>query len=181
MITRKEFTQTRDEAISYLSKTGVVLRKDEMDNFEVADFGLGRIREIGLQLIVYVNTERHCAKELVLLPKQTCPQHWHPPIGELPGKEETFRCRYGTVYLYLPGPKTENPKAIVPKGREDYYTIWNEVILKPGEQYTIPPNTPHWFQAGEEGAVVSEFSTKSTDELDQFTAPDINRVPEDLN
>src|SRR6185437_11532858 len=46
--------------------------------------------------------ERCCAKELVLFPGQTCPEHRHPPLGpDKPGKEETFRCRWGTVYLYV--------------------------------------------------------------------------------
>ena len=31
---------------------------------------------------------------------------------------------------------------------------------------------------GPEGAVVSEFSTRSTDEADIFTDPDIRRAPE---
>ena len=31
------------------------------------------------------------------------------------------------------------------------------------------PNTLHWFKAGDEGAVVSEFSTKSMDEFDIYT------------
>jgi D-lyxose ketol-isomerase len=34
----------------------------------------------------------------------------------------------------------------------------------------------HWFQAGDEGAVVSEFSTMSTDELDVFTDVRIRRA-----
>jgi D-lyxose ketol-isomerase len=38
------------------------------------------------------------------------------------------------------------------------------------------PNVPHWFQAGDEGAVVSEFSTHSTDENDIFTDPSIGRA-----
>jgi D-lyxose ketol-isomerase len=53
-----------------------------------------------------------------------------------------------------------------------------EVVLQPGDQFTIPPNTLHWFQAGPEGAVVSEFSTHSTDENDIFTDPRIRREPE---
>ena len=40
------------------------------------------------------------------------------------------------------------------------------------------PNTRHWFQAGPDGAVVSEFSTKSLDEYDIFTDPRIRRIPE---
>ncbi|MEJ7587447.1 MAG: hypothetical protein WKI04_07790 [Ferruginibacter sp.] len=37
------------------------------------------------------------------------------------------------------------------------------------------PDTLHWFRAGEEGAVVSEFSTRSTDEQDIFTDTRIKR------
>jgi D-lyxose ketol-isomerase len=49
-------------------------------------------------------------------------------------------------------------------------------VLRPGEQHTIPPDTLHWFQAGDDGAVVSEFSTESRDELDVFTDPRIQRT-----
>ena len=54
--------------------------------------------------------------------------------------------------------------------------MWHEIVLDPGEQHTIPPGTLHWFQAGPEGAVVSEFSTESRDELDIFTDPEIGRA-----
>jgi D-lyxose ketol-isomerase len=43
-------------------------------------------------------------------------------------------------------------------------------------QHTIPPGTLHWFQAGPEGAVVSEFSTASRDELDEFTDANVARA-----
>ena len=43
-------------------------------------------------------------------------------------------------------------------------------------QYTIMPNTLHWFCGGDEGAVVSEFSTTSTDETDVFTDKNIVRA-----
>ncbi|HPP76337.1 MAG TPA: D-lyxose/D-mannose family sugar isomerase, partial [Armatimonadota bacterium] len=118
-----------------------------------------------------------CAKELVLFPWQICPEHRHPPIEGQPGKEETFRCRAGQVYLYVPGEPAANPKARVPEDRKDYFTVWHEIILNPGEQYTLMPNTLHWFQSGPDGAIVSEFSTKSVDEADIFTDPAIVRTP----
>jgi D-lyxose ketol-isomerase len=74
------------------------------------------------------------------------------------------------------GAPTPTPQARPPAGREQTYTVWHEVILRPGEQWTIPPNTLHWFQAGDEGAVVSEFSTRSRDEFDLFTDPQIQRA-----
>jgi D-lyxose ketol-isomerase len=36
----------------------------------------------------------------------------------------------------------------------------------------------HWFQAGPEGAIVTEFSTRSTDEYDVFTDKRIKRITE---
>lgn len=176
MITRREYKLIKEETLQYLKEAGIVLSPQEVETLEIADFGLGRIRELGLQLMVYVNTNRYCAKELVLLPRQTCPQHYHPPVNGMQGKEETFRCRKGTVYLYVPGTATKNPHAIIPEGYENYLTVYKEIVLKPGEQYTILPNTPHWFQAGDDGAVVSEFSSTSTDENDIFIDPNIIRV-----
>jgi len=72
---------------------------------------------------------------------------------------------------------TKNPKAIIPEEKSPYFTVWHEIELKPGEQYTIVPNILHWFQAGDEGAIVSEFSTTSRDEFDIFTDPDIKKYP----
>jgi D-lyxose ketol-isomerase len=147
--------EARERTAAMLAEAGIVLTPAERERIEVADFGLGRLEEIGLQLITYVNTERVCAKELVLFPRQTCPEHRHPPVEGLPGKEETFRCRRGTVHLHVEG--------------ED------EIVLQPGEQFTIEPDTLHWFQAGDDGAVVSEFSTRSRDDSDVFTDPRIVR------
>jgi D-lyxose ketol-isomerase len=154
VITREEQQEAQAYAAGQLEAAGVTLTDAERARVEVADFGLSRLREIGLQLLVYVNTDRYCAKELVLYPGQICPEHRHPPFEGTPGKEETFRCRTGTVTLVVAG---------------------EEIGLEPGEQYTIPPDTLHWFQAGPEGAVVSEFSSTSRDDLDVFTDPAIER------
>jgi D-lyxose ketol-isomerase len=142
----------------------------------VADFGLSKLEETGLQLVVYVNTERVCAKELVMFPWQLCPEHRHPPFDDGPGKEETFRCRKGLVYLYTEGEPTDQPSARPPE--DGVFTVWHETVLGPGEQFTVLPNTRHWFQAGDEGAIVSEFSTRSTDERDIFSDPRIQREPQ---
>ena len=176
MITPQELSNARIRALEYLKNAGIVLTQEEAANIEVADLGLGELETTGLELVVYVNTERCCAKELVLFPRQTCPQHRHPPIEGEPGKEETFRCRWGTVYLYVEGSPATSPLARPPKGREHTYSVWHEIVLKPGDQYTIMPNTWHWFQSGDEGAVVSEFSTRSRDEFDEFTDPEIRRA-----
>ena len=71
-----------------LEAAGIVLMHSERTAIDVVDFGLGRLEEIGLQLVVYVNTERVCAKELVLLPGQMCPKHRHPSVDGSPGMGE---------------------------------------------------------------------------------------------
>jgi D-lyxose ketol-isomerase len=115
---------------------------------------------------------------MVLLPFQTCLEHMHPPVGDTyPGKEETFRVRFGTVYLYVERTPAKKPAMTPPQGSREFYTVWHEIRLEPGEQYTIYPMTKHWFIAGEEGAVISEFSTHCFDEYDIFTDKNIKRIP----
>lgn len=175
--------KTTDIAVA-MSRTLELLRKArvrltplEKDNIEVSDLGLGDLRHVGLQVVVYENNDRYCAKELVLLPRQICPEHKHPPIDQRNiGKQETFRCRWGEVYLYVAGDRAPKPKARVPAKYRDHLNVWHEIILRPGDQYTIPPNGLHWFQAGDRGAVISEFSSSSTDERDVFTDPRVRRV-----
>jgi D-lyxose ketol-isomerase len=154
MITRDEQRAAQAYAVRELEAAGVALTDVERGAIEVADFGLSRLREQGLMLLVYVNTDRYCAKELVLYPGQECPEHRHPPFDGTPGKEETFRCRRGLVTLRVDG---------------------REIVLRPGEQFTIPPDTLHSFRAGPDGAVVTEFSSTSRDELDVFTDPNVRR------
>jgi D-lyxose ketol-isomerase len=154
VITREELREAQRYAVAQLEAAGIALTEAERASIEVADFGLSRLRELGLLVLVYVNTDRYCAKELVLYPAQTCPEHRHPPFEGTPGKEETFRCRTGLVQLRVAG---------------------EEIVLRPGEQHTIPPDTLHSFEAGPDGAVVTEFSSASRDDLDVFTDPAVER------
>ena len=171
---RSEVLEARKRAAQMLADACIAITPEEIENLEVADFGLGRLESEGLEIVVYQNNERYCAKELVLFPYQTCPEHKHPPVQGRSGKQETFRCRTGVVYLYASGEAVGSPKAKAPT---EFYTVFHEIVLKPGEQYTLPPETLHWFQAGQEGAIVSEFSSPSVDEADIFTDPNIKRLP----
>lgn len=173
MMSREE---AKKRAAAMIEAAGIAVTQTEKDNLEIADFRLGELERTGLEIVIYENNDRYCAKELVLFPHQTCPEHRHPAIAGQSGKRETFRVRKGVVYLYVPGKKTDKIKAKVPEGSEKYYTVFHEVVLKPGEQYTIQPDTLHWFQSGAEGAIVSEFSSTSRDEADIFTDPRILRV-----
>ena len=172
---RTDYESCKARALEFYEKAHIALTEEEKANIEVAEFGLGVVENVGLQLLTYINTDRVCAKEMVLFPGQSCPEHWHVPMNGQEGKEETFRCRYGKVYLYVDGEgKQEDIQAKLPLSP---VTVFHEVILNPGEQYTIYPGTKHWFQGGPDGAVISEFSTHSTDETDEFTDKRIVRAP----
>lgn len=167
------YEQARKRTADFFEKANIFIREDE--EIEIADFGLNNLEEIGLQLCVYINTSKVCAKEMVLFPNQTCPEHKHVSSDGTDAKEETFRCRYGKVYLYVEGDGAKDSiKAKLPPTE---VTVFKEIVLNAGEQYTIYPNTLHWFQGGENGAIVSEFSTASTDETDVFTDSRIIRIP----
>jgi len=170
MITAQELKNARENAAKALANAGIALTPAESANIEVADFGLSDLAALGLQLVTYINTERVCAKELVMTPWQCCPEHRHLE------KEETFRCRAGVVYLYVGGEVNSKPQLQGLEKYREYLTAAQEVVLRPGEQYTLMPDTLHWFRAGAEGAVVSEFSTRSTDESDIFTDPRVERA-----
>ena len=114
-------SEARERAAAMLADAGIVLTPVERDAIVVTDLGLGKLEETGVQIVGYVNTDRVCAKELVLFPRQMCPEHRHPPVGDDPGKEETFRCRTGAVHLHVEG--------------------HDEIVLRPGDQFTIPPGT----------------------------------------
>lgn len=180
MISKEQYEKSVAYVVEEFRKAGIVITEEEKKRIEVADFGLGILEDVGLQILTYVNTEKCCAKEMVLKPYQTCPEHTHKDGVEngvkYTGKEETFRVRKGTCYLYVEGEgKAEDIKAIMPKTK---VTVYHEIVLHAGEQYTLYPNTKHWFQGGKEGAIISEFSTKSRDESDVFEDERIKRIPE---
>ena len=180
MVTKKQYESAVEYTIKAFQQAGIIITEEEKSRIEVADLGLGIVEEVGLQILTYVNTEKCCAKEMVLRPFQTCPEHLHPDGEEngvkYEGKEETFRVRKGVCYLYVSGEgKKEDIKAKLPKTK---VSVFHEIVLKEGEQYTLLPNTWHWFQAGEEGAIISEFSTKSRDESDIFCDERLMRLPE---
>lgn len=177
MNTIEEFRERQQWTIDELLNSGHSLTEEEKVKIEVADFGLNDIDRFGIQLITYINTDRVCSKDIVMRPWQICPEHLHPNTSTALGKEETFRCRKGLVFLYVEGPATESPSHRLREEDKERLSVFHEIILKPGDQYTVMPNTLHWFQAGEDGCIVSEFSTKSTDELDVFTDKDIIRTP----
>jgi len=175
MLTRKEYQKAQRKALQYMEKAGVVLSPQEREKISVADFGLSDLEHQGGQILTFFNTDRISAKIIVLFPWQILPEHWHPAIGNDTGKEEVMRVRWGKVFLYVPGEAASRPQGKIPEGEKANFTVWHEVIMKPGDQYIIPPRMVHWFQAGKEGAVIDDYSSTARDLQDGFTNPKIVR------
>jgi D-lyxose ketol-isomerase len=175
MIKRAEQKSAQERAAQMIAQSGIMITEEEKKRIEVVDFGLSHLEIEGVQVLTLVQTARISVKVLAMLPNQTEPEHWHPPVGDDPGKEETIRAVAGTVYFYVQGEDTFKHGFLV-KGKEKYYTLRHEIILKPGDQITFQPGEKHWFQACDEGAVMYSFSTAARDVLDQFTDPHIVRI-----
>jgi len=175
MLTRADYTAAQSRAAAMIRESGICITDEEVQKVEVADFGLGRLDMEGAQVLTLVATDRIAVKIIVLFPNQTLPEHWHPRVGEDPGKEETVRVISGNVRFYVSGDENIR-EGFVPTEQEGAYTVRHEFILKPGEQITLEPGTKHWFQAGEEGAVMYSFSSVARDVLDGFTNPNVERI-----
>ena len=173
-MTDQEIVNRRRNSAIWFENAKIALTEEEKNKIEIADFGLGKIDVIGMQILVYINTPRYCGKEMLMFPGQIFPEHMHPQRKDgSEGKQETFRCRSGIVYVYVPGEETSNPVIKPPIEDEKYFTCRHEIVLRPGEQYTIVPGTRHWFAGGLQGGIVSEFSSNSDDATDIYTDPRI--------
>ena len=173
---RSEVKKAQQRAADMFAKAGIVLTPQELDRIEMADFG-SRNSNARTGMVTYVNNDAIAPRNDAVSATNVSGDK-HPPVGDEPGKMETFRCRWGKVYAVCGGRPARPARPRVPAGSEAYYTVFHEIELNPGEQYTIPPDMLHWFQAGDEGAIVSEFSSTSRDEFDIFTDPRIMRIPQ---
>ena len=175
MITKEQKRAAQIKAAAMMKKAGIHISDEEVEAIEVVDFGLSNLEVEGVQVFTMVNTDRLAAKVLVLFPNQTEPEHWHPKVGDDPGKQETIRHIWGDLRFYVDGEDTLKEGFLV-AGKSEAYSLRHELVLRPGDQLTFEPYEKHWFQAGERGAVLYSFSTTVRDGLDGFTDPAIQRL-----
>jgi len=175
MITKSKELELRKKAQVLLRCTGFPLTDDELKTIAVADFGLGQPEVEGAQILTLFSTERISAKLIVLLPGQILPEHWHPAVGNDPGKEEIIRGLWGRVICFDERRGNLDDREI-PAGKAKCYTCRSRTDLDPGKQIIIPPGIKHWLKGGPEGGCVISFSTCVRDILDQFTDKNIVRT-----
>lgn len=174
MISRKEYLQARRQAAEMMQKAGCVISEKEIEEMDVADFGLSNLRSEGAQILSLCDTDKIAMRIIAQFPGQTEPEHWHTGFDGYEGKEETLRVISGELYLYIPGEDTLC-RGKIPAGKEQYYTVRHEIVMKPTDTITLQPGTKHWFQAGADGAVFYTMSTLAVDASDPFTDPHMVR------
>jgi len=175
MISRSQERSLRQKAAEILLQTGAPVTQAEMDSIAVADFGLSVPLQEGAQILTLFATERISAKLIVLLPGQILPEHWHPPVGGDPGKEEILRGYWGSV-LYFEEGSAPVDTSLIPPGKQTSFTCGNLIELTAGSQVIIPPGVKHWMRGGPSGGCIFSFSTCVRDILDQFTDKNVIRT-----
>ena len=79
-MTNEFIASMQEKAALFAKEHGTVLTPEEEKRIEICDYNLGEYDTIGTAIVIYVNTDRCCAKEMILSPWQICPEHYHPPI-----------------------------------------------------------------------------------------------------
>lgn len=189
MVYRSHVRAIQSRARSLFETFGFPLSDKELNSIAVADFGLSDPEREGAQILTLFATERISAKLILLFPNQVLPEHWHPPVGSDPGKEEILRGYWGKV-LYFEDRGEESLRegdlrfvlddSGIPPGKSQTYTCHHRLDLDPGVQIIASPGTKHWLKGGPEGGCVVSFSTCVRDILDQFTDPNIVRTTQIL-
>ena len=125
--------EARERAAAMLAEAGIVLTPEERGAIELADFGSRRARETGLQIVVYVNTERVCAKE---------------PCSSRTSSARSTGTRRSTASRAR---RRRSAAASGSSSSTSKASGARKIVLRPGDQFTIMPDTLHWFQAGAAG------------------------------
>jgi D-lyxose ketol-isomerase len=148
------------------------------ENLAVSDFALGRFAEVGLGYLIWVNEleANYASIEIVLLPGQMIPEHWHIALDDqnVTPKMESWIVRGGSTYTYGEGEPTQPISVTIPDCQKEFTTVMRETLLRPGEVTGITkPLEKHWQLAGPRGCVLTEVSTYHSGAAVRFNDPKI--------
>ncbi len=163
-------------AQSLVLRSGFPIGEAELKTLQTNDFGLNNFEHEGFVFTDLLRTPFVRMTLMVFLPGQTLPQHKHPPHEDSPGKEESVRTLWGQFKVYVEG-DSHRQDLVFPESKEPYYTARKETVLEVNEQFSVPPDTAHWFQAGPEGAVVLAVQNRVNEDYNQFYDPQSTGCP----
>jgi D-lyxose ketol-isomerase len=174
--TKADLNAILGRATAMIETAGFVLTEAERRSLAVDDFGLGNIAAEGFVFTDLFRSAKVRFTLFVLLPGQSLPEHYHPSYDGETGKEETLRVLHGETRINIPG-TVNNDEMHIPSGKSDFYKTRHEVRLTQGEQYTLDPPIPHWFQGGPEGSVNITIQNRVDETRNVFTDPDSTGCP----
>lgn len=174
MIKRSIYEKAKKDAATLIKNAGVVISKKEIDDMDIADFGLSDLYTEGAQILSLYDTEKITGRVIALFPYQTEPEHWHIAVNNLEGKEETIRIISGTLLMFVEG-ESNVLNGKIPEKNSQFYTCKKEIVMKPCDVLTLKAGEKHWFQAADKPVVFYTMSTVAKDAYDPFTNPNIVR------
>ena len=140
----------------------------------VTDLGVGDFWNVGVGGIMWCNSQEHgyFSFEIMLLPGQMIPEHWHVESEGGPAKMESWHTRYGAIYTFGEGEATEPCPVKVPASQKDYVTVHHCELLVLGQVRPLNRlGARHYMIAGPKGAVVTEYASYHDGEALRFTDP----------
>lgn len=144
---RSEIIREQEWVRKTLNENKIHIPKDL--DIEILDFGIEDYDHYGLALITRINEPEYCSKWIILKPNQVCFNHYHKI------KKETFFPHVGVLKLKLSD---------------------KEILLKPGEHYTLEPGTWHSFSS-DTICVIEEVSMHDKNSDSYFDDNRIQREP----
>lgn len=164
--------------LALCAQLGCPVNETIRENLAVSDFSLGRFADVGLGYLIWVNEQEanYASIEIVLLPGQMIPEHWHVALDDekITPKMESWIVRYGSTYTYGEGEPTEEISVKIPECQKEFTTVMRETFLRPGEVAGISkPLEKHWQLAGPRGCVLTEVSTYHSGAAVRFNDPNI--------
>ena len=166
--------KARKAYLDMLERFGYPIPAHFKDELFVTDLGVGDFWNVGIGGTMWCNSQEHgyFAFEIMLLPGQMIPEHWHVESEDAAAKMETWHTRHGMIYTFSEGEATENCPVEVPESQKDYVTVGHCEPLEVGQCRTLNRlGAKHYMIAGPEGAVVTEYASYHDGEALRFTDP----------
>ena len=166
--------KARKAYIDMLERLNYPIPKLFREELFVTDLGVGDFWKVGVGGTMWCNSQEHgyFSFEIMLLPGQMIPEHWHVETEGAPAKMESWHTRYGMIYTFGEGEPTEPCPVEVPASQKDYVTVHHCELLELGQVRPLNRlNAKHYMIAGAEGAVVTEYASYHDGEALRFTDP----------
>ena len=168
----------KDAVMAVLAYHGYPVFPGMREKLWVSDYGTGQFTRLGLAAYMFKNNEedRYMLMDLVLLPGQMLPEHWHVDSEKNPAKREGWLVRWGLSHIVGEGEPNLGAGVVIPACHMNgAVTVKHETVAGPGTFVPLARVTSrHWQLAGPEGAIITEVANVHTDSAVRHSDQAIN-------